>query len=103
MSIIEKALDKSEKKGTPRRKPASVEEQPKRGQPGAAKPRASARPAAGGPPPVESRPARPAKGSTPPAPEVIATWVGVVEIELDGDLASRIEWLEGRSIGSSAG
>jgi hypothetical protein len=39
----------------------------------------------------------------PPAPEVIATWVGVVEIELDGDLASRIEWLEGRSIGSSAG
>jgi hypothetical protein len=33
----------------------------------------------------------------------IATRVGVVEIELDGDLASRIEWLEGRSTGSSAG
>ena len=30
----------------------------------------------------------------PAAPGEIAAWVGVVEIELDGDLASRIEFLE---------
>ena len=72
MSIIEKALDKSEKKGKPRREPASVEERPKRDQPGTAKPRAGARPTGGGPPPVESRSARPVKGSAPPAPRVIA-------------------------------